>query len=79
MFKVNDMVTVRTTQGVQSVRVLATKHPESEGPYILNDVITVQFLSGEKAMFYYKDLTQTGNEIPWGTLHHRMTKKTWSN
>jgi len=67
MFKVNDMVTVRTTQGVQSVRVLAVKHPESEGPYILNDVITVQFLSGEKGMFYYKDLTQTGNEIPWGT------------
>jgi hypothetical protein len=67
MFKVNDMVTVRTTQGVQSVRVLAVKHPVSEGQYILNDVITVQFLGGEKGMFYYKDLTQTGNEIPWGT------------
>ncbi len=64
MYKVNDMVTVRTTQGVQSVRVLATKHPESEGPYILNDIITVQFKSGERGMFYYKDLTQTGNETP---------------
>ncbi|KKL17556.1 hypothetical protein LCGC14_2484390 [marine sediment metagenome] len=56
--KVNDIVIVRTTQGKQSVKVLATYHPDFEGNYILNDVVTVKHLNGEIAKYYLKHLTQ---------------------
>lgn len=61
--KVGDTVIARTTQGVQRVEVLEIEHPEIEGNYILNDIVTVKFSSGETARFYRRHLDYTGNNI----------------
>lgn len=58
---IGDTVIVRTTRGVQRVKVLEIEHPEAEGTYILNDIVKVEFADGETALYYHKHLDQTGN------------------